>query len=203
MNHRPSCVCTCWSLGTSFSSTSLPSANEVGHAELGGKVMNRAAHVRRDQVEQLDGRGRELPDVEGGVEEQRGDVRAGEQVVEVVRGGLQLRHLLFKLVVERRQLLVERLELFLRGLQFLVARLQLLVHRHGFLVRCLEFLVRALQLLDGAIEFQPGFLKLALQLPDVLLLGRSRTGRLGGRFLDFGSALKHHQEQAFLESRAR
>ncbi len=27
MNHRPSCVCTCWSLGTSFSSTSLPSAS--------------------------------------------------------------------------------------------------------------------------------------------------------------------------------
>ena len=153
----------------------LAVGQQVGHAELGGDVLDRAAHVRGDQVEQLDGRGRELPDVEGGVEEQRGDVGAGQQVVEVVGGGLQLRHLLFKLVVERRQFLVERLQLFLRGLQFLVARLELLVHRHGFFVRSLEFLVRAFQLFDRAVEFQPRFLEFPLQLPDVLLLGRGGT----------------------------
>ena len=86
-------------------------------------MVNRPAHVGRDQVEQLDGRGSKLPDMEGRIEEQRGDVRAREQIIEVVRGGLQLRHLLFQLIVERRQFFVERLQLFLRGLQLLIARL--------------------------------------------------------------------------------
>ena len=98
---------------------------------------------------------------------------AGQHVVQVVVGLLQLAHAVLQLVVDGGQLLVGRLQLLLRGLELLVGALQLFVRRLQLLVRRLELLVGALQLLDRALQVLLGHEQLALELLRALVLGRS------------------------------
>ena len=77
------------------------------------QVRQRAPDVAGNDVEQRLGRRREEADVEAGVEEDRRDVGAVEDVLQIVRG---------------RALPIERLlQLAVEGVQFLVERLQLLL----------------------------------------------------------------------------
>ncbi len=128
--------------------------------------------VRRDQIEQLLGGGGEAADSKLGVEEYRGDVGAGQQVVEIVVGRLQLRDLAFQLAVRGGELFVERLQLFLRGFHLLGARLELLVHRH-------ELFVRRSEILDGLLQVLLGGLELVLELVHHRVVGAARDDGAG------------------------
>lgn len=92
-------------------------------------------------ADQVGRRRREALDAQPLVQEQRGDLGAGEEVVQVVVGPLELIDLLAELGVDRGELLVERAQLLGGGLQLLVGRLQLLVHRHRLFVRRAQLLV--------------------------------------------------------------
>ena len=115
------------------------------------------------------------------IEKDRRDVRARQQVVEVVVRALQLVELALELRVHRVQLLVQRLELLLRGLQLLIGRLELLVDRHHLFVGRRELLVRGLHSRDGALQVLPGSLQLGFQLPyhGVVSLGHRCAGGFG------------------------
>ena len=89
------------------------------------------------------------------VEEQRRDIGAVEDVLQIVgRGALPLERFL-QLAVERGQLLVERLQLLLRGQQLLVGRLVFLVDRQRLFVDRLLLFVRDLEVVDGALQLGP------------------------------------------------
>ena len=106
------------------------------------------------------------PDVELGVEEQRADLGALEQVVHVGRQLAELGDLRLVLGVDGVELLVDRLQL-------LVGRLQLLVRRDELLVGGLQFLDRRLQALPGDLQlpFEHGDVELRL------LVGLGRLAR--------------------------
>ena len=112
----------------------------VGHQavvvrQVGNDVVDRPADVAADQVDDPgDGRS-EAQDAPLVVHEHRADAGAGHEVVHVVVGPRQIRHLRLQFGVDRGQFLVDRLQLLLRGLQFLVGRLHLLTDRLHLLVR--------------------------------------------------------------------
>ena len=108
--------------------------------------------VRGRQVEEPGRSRREASDVEARVEEDRRDVGAGQQIVQVVVRLLQLGDLVLELRVDGAQLLVERLELLLGGLELLVGGAQLLVDRHDLFVDDLQLLIGALQVPDAALQ---------------------------------------------------
>ena len=120
--------------------------------EARAQVADRPPLVALDEVEELLGGGGELLQAEVAVEEDRGDLRALEQVLDVAVGAAQLLDAGRQLGVDRLQLLVHRGELLLRGLELLVGGLQLLVHRGELLVGRLQLLVRGFELLGGGLE---------------------------------------------------
>ncbi len=83
------------------------------------------------------------------IQEQRRELGADEEIVQVVARSLDLVDLLPKLRVDGGELLVERAELLGGRLEFLVRRLELLVHRHRLFVRRPQLLVGRLEFLDG------------------------------------------------------
>ena len=85
----------------------------------------------------------EAPHVEVLVEEQRGDVRAVEQVLHVALRQREIVELGLQLGIDRLQLLVHRLRFFLGGRQLLVGGLQLLVGGLQLFVGRLQFLLDA------------------------------------------------------------
>ena len=117
----------------------------VGAVEVVREVAERPADVVRDDAEDLGDPRRELADAQLAVEEQRADVGALEQVLDVVVELLQLGVLLLVLGVDGVELLVDRVQLLVRALQLLVRRDQLLVGRLHLLVGGLELLDRRLQ----------------------------------------------------------
>jgi hypothetical protein len=88
--------------------------------------------------------------VEARVEEDRRDVAAGQQIVEVVVRLLQLDDLFLELGVDGGELLVERLQLLLGGLELLVRGAQLLVDGHDLFVGDPQLLIGALLILEAA-----------------------------------------------------
>ncbi len=91
------------------------------------------------------GFGRESPDAESVIEENGGDVGAGDEVVEVLVGLGDVCNFGLVLVVEGLEFLVDGFELFVGALEFFIRGLELLV-------RGLEFFVGGLEFLDGGLE---------------------------------------------------
>lgn len=119
--------------------------------------MDGAPHVAGQDVQHRGGRGAKPDDLQIGVEEDAADVRAGQEVVEVVVELDELLNLLLVLGVDGVKLLVDRLELF-------VGALELLVRGQQLLVGGLELLVGGLQLLNGGLKALAGELQLLLQV---------------------------------------
>ena len=142
--------------------------------------------ARNDAEERLGGR-REEADIEVGVEEERRDIGAVQNVLQIVGGrALPLQGLL-ELAVEGGKLLVERLQFLLRCQQLLVRGLVFLVDGQRLFVDRLLLFVRNLKVADRALEFGSGGFELLLKLGDPRnLLRRDGTAsfRLLLRFVD-------------------
>ena len=110
------------------------------------------AYVSGDEVVNLGDCRSETLDVQLLVKENRGDLRACEQVFEVGVG--------------THQGVVAGLGLLTRGLELLVGRLEFLVHRQQFFVRRLELLVGRLDVLDGSLKIVARRLQLVLEMFD-------------------------------------
>ncbi len=132
-------------------------------------MSDRPAQVGLDQVEDIRHRRREALHPQIVVQEDRGDLGAFEQVLQVGVGPGEVVDPVGQLAVDGLQLLIEGLQLLLRGLQLLVGRLQLLVDGLVFFVGGLQLLVGAFQLLDGGLEAFLGQPELGLQPLDVLV----------------------------------
>ncbi|GJE69431.1 hypothetical protein CHKEEEPN_0959 [Methylorubrum podarium] len=163
----------------------------VGDAGL--DVGEGTAGIRFDEVEQLRRGRREAHDAQVVVEEDGGDLRAFEEVLEVAVDAAEFLHPQPELAVDGGQLLVDRLQLLLRSLQLLVGRLQLLVQRLVLLVRGLQLLVGALRLLGDGLQPVLVLAQLRFELPDAvaLVLGRGRRVRVGG---GRPAVLEQHEE---------
>ncbi len=117
-------------------------------------------------MEHRAGGGREEPDVQVTVEEDRRNIGAVEHVLQVVRRRAVALDGFLQLGVQRRQLLVEGLQLLLRGEQFLVGGLELLVDRQrlgGIGGVALDLLF---QFAQGIAEIVAGRLQIGLELGD-------------------------------------
>ena len=86
---------------------------QIRIGEMVREIGERPADVGGDHAEERLRRGGEEADLEFLVEEQRRNVGAVQDVLEVVGEGLMLVEGLLKLAVERRELLVERLQFLL------------------------------------------------------------------------------------------
>ncbi len=98
-------------------------ADVVLHLRIGdprGDVADWPPHVGFHQMEDVRGAGREALYPQLVVQEQRGDLGALEQVLQVAVGPRQFVHPTVQLAVDRLQLLIDRLQLLLGGLQLLV-----------------------------------------------------------------------------------
>ena len=163
--------------GAAFGLDLAPDRGEAGQHRAGigeqiavggerGQIGKRPADIGGDDAEQRLCRRREEPDVELAVEEQRRDVRAVEDVLQIVRCAALPFERLLKLAVEGGELFIERLQLFLRGHQLLVGRLELLVDRHRLFVDRRLLLVGDLEVADRALQLLAGRLELPLELGD-------------------------------------
>src|SRR5271157_2810532 len=110
------------------------------------------AYVSGDEVVKVGDCRSEALNVQLLVKENRGDLRACEQVFEVGVG--------------THQGVVAGLNLLTRGLELLVGRLEFLVHRQQFFVRRLELLVGRLDVLDGSLKIVARGLQLVLEMLD-------------------------------------
>ena len=70
------------------------------------------------------------------IQDQRGDLNAGHQIIQIVVKLGQLHDLALMFGIDRMQFFVNRLQLLVGALQFLVAGEQFLVSRLQFLVGC-------------------------------------------------------------------
>ncbi len=140
-----------------------------GEGGVGGErieIGQRPADIARDDVEQRPGGRREEADVELHVEEQRRDIGAVEDVLQIVGGGALPIERFLQLAIEGGQLLVERLQFFLRGQQFLVGRLEFLVDRQSLFVDRLLLFAGNFEVVDRALQLGPGRFQLMLELGD-------------------------------------
>ena len=120
------------------------------------QIGQRPPDVAGNDVEHSLGGRREKADVEIGVQEDRRDIGAVENVLQIVGGrALPLQGFL-QLAVEGGQFLVERLQFLLRGQQLLVGRLIFLVDRQGLFVDRLLLLAGNFQIVDRALQFGSG-----------------------------------------------
>ena len=137
-----------------------------------GEVGKRPADVGRDDAEMRFHRRREEADVQIAVEEDRRDIGAVEDVLQVVGRHALLLHGLVKLAVEGGQLLVERLQFFLGGQQLLIGRLEFLVDRQGLFVDRLLLFAGNFEVADGALQLRPRGFEFVLDLGDLRGFGR-------------------------------
>ena len=91
-------------------------------------------------------------DLERAIEEECGDVRAVEDILQVGGRGALLLQCFLKLGIQGRQLLVEGLKFLLRGLQLLVCRLKLLVDGKGFFIDGPQVFIGDLQIADDGVQ---------------------------------------------------
>lgn len=130
-------------------------ADVVGQFAVGDArddVIERSPDVRFEQVEDVGRRRGEIAHAQVVVEEQRGDLRRFEQVLEIRVDPSEFLHAVRELAVDGLQFLVDRLQFLLRGFHFLVGQLQLFVDRLVFLVGRLEVLVGGFELLDRRFQ---------------------------------------------------
>ena len=177
MYQAPLCASISRSTALRLCSTVRASARR---APIGGQrveVGERPAESLGNDIEQRLGRRREEADIEVGVEEQRRDIGAVQDVLQIVGGGALPLQRFLELAVEGGQLLVERLQFLLRGQQLLVGRLEFLVDRQRFFVDRLLLFARDLEVADGALQLVLRGLELLLELGDPRERRRGAAGR--------------------------
>ena len=157
----------------------------VGHQaviahQVGDDVAHGPPDVAQDQVDDLGGGGGEAQDAQLMVHKDGGDAGAGQQVVHVVVGPRQVRHLGLQFGVDRGQFLIDRLQFLLGGLQFLIGGLQ-------FLVDGLHLLVGGFELFVGGLQFLVGGLEILLLGPQFLL--SAAMSRIGLAYRDWPHVL--------------
>ena len=121
------------------------------------------------------------------IQEQRRDIGAVQDVLQIVGGGSLPLQRFLQLAVKRGQLLVQRLQLFLRRQQLLVRRLIFLLHRQCFFVDRLLLFAGNLQVVDGALQLRPRRLQFLLQFGNPRHVPRGRPQvpcRSGLRIVD-------------------
>ena len=133
------------------------SFDEQGVGEFG----DGAAVVVGEETRAAGGAWGEAPDPQVGIQKDRRDVRAGDEIVQILVRLAEFVDLGLVLVVERLEFLVHALQFLVRALEFLVRGLQ-------FLVRGLEFLVGRLQFLDGGFQAGAAVAQLLLEVGDAL-----------------------------------
>src|SRR5271157_1298036 len=138
------------------------------------------AHVSGDEVVNLGDCRSEALNVQLLVQENRGDLRACQQVFEVGVG--------------MHQGVVAGLDLFARGLELPVGRLECLVRGKQFFVRRLELLVGRLDVLDGSLEIVARGLQLVLELLDERVGLLVRSAHLGFLAIHERSEVLEYQE---------
>ena len=142
------------------------------------EICQRPADIARNDVVQRLGGRREEADLEIAVQEQRGHVRAVEDILQVVRGGTLSLERLLQLAVERRQLFVERLQFLLGRQKLLIGGLVFLVDGQRFLVDRALLLARGFQAACALLQFGAGRLQFPLQLGNTQgVAGRGGTRR--------------------------
>ena len=171
----------------------------VGRERL--EIRERAAHVARNYIEERFRRRREEADVEARVEENRCDVGAVKDVLQIVRGRALPLERFLQLAVEGVQFLVERLKLLLGGEQLLVRRLIFLVDGQRLLVDRHLLFARDLEVADGALQFGSCRLELPFELDDA----RNVSGRHAAAPDDLRLRLldEADQQQVFAVARRR
>ena len=166
MYQAPLCASISRSIGARVCSTVRASVRRAPSAasEL-RSASGRPMSLGNDAEERLGGR-REEADIEIGVEEERRDIGAVEDVLQIIGGrALPLQRFL-ELAVEGGQLLVERLQFLLRRQQLLVRRLVFLIDGQRFFVDRLLLFARNLKVADGALELRSGGFEFLLKLGD-------------------------------------
>ncbi len=167
--------------------------DDVGAPEEGHDIPDGPAQVAFDEPVHFRGGRRVAGDAQLLVQEDGGDGRGPQEVLEVAVGQAQLADLLLELVVEGGELLVHRPELLLGGLQLLVGGLQLLVGGAEGLVGGTQFVHRGLQ-------FGLGDAELHLHLvQEGIVRGRGQRREGGGRL----QRLQDHREHPGLPLQAR
>ncbi len=137
---------------------------ELRIIEAVGDVQQGATGVGADHVEDVPRPGREPLDAHLAVDEQGGDVRRGDQVLQVVVDLAGFVDLGLEFEVDRGELFVDRLQLFLAGFLFLGGRTQLFVDRLQFLVRGAQFVAGGFRVLHGHLQLFLGPLQFGFQL---------------------------------------
>ena len=177
MYQAPLCASISRSIGARVCSTVRASARSAPSAasEL-RSASGRPTSLGNDIEQRLGGR-REEADIEIGVEEERRDIGAVQDVLQIVGGrALPLQRFL-ELAVEGGQLLVERLQFLLRGQQLLVGRLEFLVDGQRFFVDRLLLFARDLEVADGALQLRSAWLRVPARARRPAATSRGAIGR--------------------------
>src|SRR5580704_538925 len=103
--------------------------SQVDVVDIARDIGQRSAAIARDEIKDGAHRRGEAADDEVAIEEDRGDLRALEDIFKIAVCLIQRFDLFAELRIDGIQLLIDRLLFFLRGLQLLVDRLYLLVNR--------------------------------------------------------------------------
>jgi hypothetical protein len=160
-------------------------------------VRQRAPLVHRHEVENLgQGRGIEL-DRQLAVDNQRGHVGGGHEVLEVVVGLAEVFNLVFEFLIdEGLEFVIDRLQLFLRGFELLEGRAVFLVDRLQFFIGRPEFFMPRLGAFKGALQLRLDRLEFRFHLAQIRVIRfRFRQRRFGTWRLGLGRRgfEKNHQ----------
>ena len=184
---------------------------QIGDFDVRFDIVERAADVRLDDVQNASRLGREAADPPLAIEDDDRNVYGYEQIQEIAVDQADLLVPDLKLVIDGGQLFIRRLQLFLRRLQLLVHALELFVARHQLLVGRAEIVIGASVLLDESLQVLLGRSELVLQArnPSVIffrLLGHASSG--GGCLRRPGAVtrvrervLEQHDEQRLGQAR--
>ena len=130
------------------------------------EVRERPPDVAGNDTEKRLGGRREEADIEVGVEEERRDIGAVQNILQIVGGRTLPLQRFLELAVEGGKLLVERLQFLLRRQQLLVRRLVFLIDGQRFFVDRLLLFAGNLQVADGTLQFRSRGFEFLLELGD-------------------------------------
>ena len=123
------------------------------------EVCERPPDVAGNDIEERLGGRREEADIEVGVEEERRNIGAVQDILQIIGGRTLPLQRFLELAVEGGKLLVERLQFLLRRQQLLVRRLVFLVDGQCFFVDRLLLFARNLKVADGALQLRSAWLR--------------------------------------------
>lgn len=157
-------------------------------------VVQGAANIRREHVQDAPRFRREAADTPFGVEYENRDVDDREKVDEITVDLVRFLVAIPELFVDRRQLFVGRLKLLFRRFELFVHALQLFVSRDELFVRRAEIVGRPHVLVDEELQILLGCRELVLQLGNAQIAGerlRRAAGRCGRRDVGQHVGVRH------------